>query len=106
VIGTIRRQVDISPIVVQVTAHRGEIKVCEHCKRRVVASFPEGVNAPVQYGERIKAMTVYLNHQRFIPADQLSDVFSDLFNVSISMATIVKMGEGLAVKVGFFYGNR
>jgi len=99
-IGAIKRQVfDIPPITIQVTEHRAEIKVCDHCQARVVAPFPEGVNAPVQYGERIKGVAVYLNHQQLIPEDRLSDVFGDLFDVSISTATIVKMGEALATKV-------
>ena len=99
-IGTIKRQVfDLPPIAAEVTEHRGEIKVCDHCQTRVVAPFPEGVNAPVQYGERVKAMAVYLNHQQLIPEDRLSDVFGDLFDLSISTATVVKMGEALAGKV-------
>lgn len=102
-IGAVRRQVfDIPPIAVEVTEHQAEIKVCDQCQTRVVAPFPTSVNAPVQYGERVKAMAVYLNHQQLIPEDRLSDVFGDLFDLSISTATIVKMGEGLAAKVGSF----
>ena len=98
--GTIRRQVfDIPPMAVHVTEHQAEVKTCDQCQTRVVATFPEGVNAPVQYGERIKAMAVYLNHQQLIPEDRVQDVFCDLFDLQISTATIVKMGEALAAKV-------
>lgn len=99
-VGVIKRQVfDIPPMVVRVTEHQAEIKVCGHCQTRVVAAFPEGINAPVQYGERTKAMAVYLNHQQLIPEDRLIEVFRDLFDLPISTATIVKMGQALAAKV-------
>ena len=37
----------------------------------------------MQYGERVKAMAVYLNHQQLIPEDRLSNVFGDLFDLLI-----------------------
>lgn len=100
VAGIIKRQVfDIPPMAVSITEHQAEIKVCDHCQTRAIATFPQGVNAPVQYGERIKAMAVYLNHQQLIPEDRLMEVFRDLFDLSISTSTIVKMGQALAAKV-------
>lgn len=102
-VGTIKRQVfDIPPMAVYVIEHRAEVKVCDCCHTKIIASFPKGVNAPVQYGERIKAMAVYLNYQQLIPEDRLSDVFADLFNLTLSTATIVKMGQGLAAKVASY----
>ena len=50
-----------------VTEHQAEIKVCSCCNKRVVATFPYGVNAPVQYGEVIQSWAVYFQHQQFIP---------------------------------------
>lgn len=96
----IKRQVfDIPPMATIVTEHRAEIKVCKHCQKRVVAAFPEDVAAPAQYGERVKAMTVYLNHQQLIPEDRVQDVFDDLFDLPISTATIVTIGKKFAAKV-------
>ncbi|ARN84041.1 IS66 family transposase [Candidatus Nucleicultrix amoebiphila] len=98
--GTIKRQIfDIPPMGIRVTEHQAEVKVCDHCQKRVVGEFPEGVSAPAQYGEGIKAMAVYLNHQQLIPEARVQEVFSDLFGLSISTATIVKMGEMFAAKV-------
>lgn len=92
-----KRQVfDIPPMMVEVTEHQAEIKVCPHCQKSVITNFPEGVNAPTQYGERIKAMAVYLNHQQLVPEDRVQNVFEDLFDLSISTATIVSMGEKLS----------
>ena len=97
---TIKRQVfDIPPMATFVTEHQAEIKVCNHCQKRVAAEFPEDITAPAQYGARINAMAVYLNHQQLIPEDRVQDVFDDLFDLPISTATIVNMGKKFAAKV-------
>jgi transposase len=98
--GTIKRQVfDIPPMSIHVTEHQTEIKVCNHCHKRVMGTFAETVNAPTQYGERIKAMAVYLNHQQLIPEDRVQEVFKDLFDLPITTATIVNMGNKFKEKV-------
>ena len=45
----------------EVTEHRAEVCTCRGCRKKVKAAFPEGVVAPVQYGERIQAMVIYLH---------------------------------------------
>ena len=98
--GIIKRQVfDIPPMASYVIEHQVEVKVCNHCRKRVAGTFPEEITAPVQYGERIKAMAVYLNHQQLIPEDRVQGVFDDLFDLPISTATIVNMGKKFAKKV-------
>lgn len=97
---TIKRQVfNIPPQATFVTEHQAEIKVCNNCQGRVSADFPAELTAPAQYGERVKAMVVYLNHQQLIPEDRVQDVFDDLFDLPISTATIVTMGKRFAAKV-------
>src|SRR5713226_8686151 len=44
------------PLVV--TEHRAHDCVCAGCGARTRASFPDGVNAPVQYGPRIAAFVI------------------------------------------------
>jgi transposase len=56
-------------------------------------AFPEGVSAPVQYGDRIAAVVVYLSAFQFLPLDRLATLMSDLFNVSLSRATIETMSR-------------
>jgi transposase len=48
------------PLVV--TEHRAHDCMCAGCGSRTRASFPDGVNAPVQYGPRIAALVTYLLH--------------------------------------------
>jgi transposase len=73
----------------EVFEYKSEIKICPGCGQPVKAQFPEGVNAPVQYGPRFRGMLVYLQNQHFIPADRLSQLMSDLYGASVSGATIL-----------------
>jgi len=73
----------------KVFEYKSEIKICPQCGQPVKAPFPEGVNAPVQYGPRFRGMLVYMQNQHFIPADRLSKLVSDLYGSSVSVATIL-----------------
>jgi len=73
----------------EVFEYQGEIKMCPKCGKIVKASFPEGVNAPVQYGPRFRGLLVYMQNQHFVPADRLSQMMSDLYGTSVSVATIL-----------------
>ena len=91
-----RRQVfDIPKPQVAVTEHQAEVKICP-CGQRCVGIFPVNVTAPVQYGNRVKTLCVYLNHQQMIPEDRVVEVFEDVFALNISSATVVGVGEQLA----------
>lgn len=87
-----KRQVfDIPRIAINVTQHQADVKVCACCGDRTTALFPSDINAPVQYGTRLKAFAIYLNNQQFIPEDRLQELFADLFNIPISTATLAKI---------------
>lgn len=73
----------------EVIEYQSEIKICPTCGQTAKAPFPEGVNAPVQYGSRFRGMLVYMQNQHFIPADRLSQLVSDLYGTSVSVATIL-----------------
>lgn len=90
-----RRQViDVPPPPsLQVTQYEGEWKQCPHCQGYTSTAFPEGVNAPVQYGPRIGAMAVYLTTQQLLPRGRTAEVLADIVGVSISegtLATLIK----------------
>jgi len=95
----IKRQVfDIPEPTVEVTEHRAEVRVCT-CGFLNQAKFPCEIGAPVQYGSRLKALSVYLSNQQLIPEDRLQQTLEDLFNLSISTATIVKINERFSEKI-------
>ena len=73
----------------EVIEYQSEIKTCPQCGKITKAPFPEGVNAPVQYGPRFRGMLVYMQNQHFIPVDRLSQLVSDLYGISVSVATIL-----------------
>ena len=84
----IKRQVfDIPQAPVFVTEHRSEEKTCS-CGHLNKAGFPEGVNAPVQYGELIQAVAVYLNVYQMIPYKRTCEVLSDLLGCEMSEGTL------------------
>ena len=49
--------------------------------------------APVQYGSRIKAMSVYMNNYGLLPFDRLQDFFFDCFDIEISDGVLVRANE-------------
>ena len=66
------------------------------------ATFPENIKGPVQYGERIQALTAYFAHQHFIPVDRLCQIFEDIFGVALSPGTCANVDEKLFHKLESF----
>ena len=85
------------PLVV--TEHRAHVCQCERCGVQTRASFPGGVNAPVQYGARIAAFAVYLQHQQLLPQKRTMSLMSDLFSVRIAAATLEGMSRACATRL-------
>ena len=85
-----------------VTEHRAHICTCAHCGAKTSAAFPEGVNAPVQYGPRIAATVVYLQHYQLLPEDRLAELMAALFGVKIVPATIARMSRSCAERLQDF----
>ena len=79
-----QRQVhDLPPLRLIVTEHQAEIKRCP-CGHLNKAAFPEGVNAPVQYGPGLKAAVVYLKNYQLLPYERTCELLGDLFGCPIS----------------------
>ena len=88
------------PLVV--TEHRAHVCQCAGCGARTRGAFPDGVNAPVQYGARIAAIAVYLTHQQLLPQKRLVALMADLFGVAIAAATIEGMSRACAARLKGF----
>ena len=96
-----RQVFDLPAIKIVVTEHRSEKSTCPGCGEIVSAAFPEGVNAPVQYGEKVQATSLYLAAYQLVPYGRLAEVFADLFSCPISegtLANFIKKGGRLATK--------
>jgi len=83
-----------APLVV--TEHRIHDCRCADCGAQTRAVFPQGVNAPVQYGPRLCAVVVYLLHYQLLPEDRLAQLMADLFGVKLVPATIARMSQACA----------
>jgi len=85
-----RRQVhDLPALRLQVQEHQLQVICCPSCQRLTPGTFPEGVNAPVQYGPRVQAVAVYLSQYQLLPLQRTCEALSDLCHASISQGTVL-----------------
>jgi transposase len=89
--GVEKRQVhDLPPLRLLVTEHQAERKRCS-CGHLNKAAFPDGVNAPVQYGSGVKATAVYLKNYQFLPYERTCELLGDLFGCAMSEGTLANL---------------
>ena len=90
-----RRQVfDIPPIILEVTEHRIEKKLCS-CGHITMARFPEAVNAPVQYGIQTQTLISTLATQGYLSQERVSECMEYLIGYRVNEATICSIQEKL-----------
>jgi transposase len=58
--------------------------------------FPSGVEQPVQYGERLKALAVYLKDYQLLPYERQRELFEDVYGHRLSVASLLKAEQGCA----------
>jgi transposase len=85
-----RQVVDIPPVKARVVEHQAETKRCPSCGVETSGEFPEGVEAPAQYGPGVATVAVYLNQEQLLPEERACEVLSDLFDCPISEGTLEK----------------
>jgi len=84
-----RRQVHDLPVLrLEVTQHQVEERICPSCQHRTVGTFPHAVQAPAQYGPRVRSLAVYLSQYQLLPMERLGEVFEDLLGCSFSEGTL------------------
>ena len=57
------------------------------------AKFPEGVVSQVQYGNGIKAHSVYMSQFQLIPYDRINDHFAEQIKVPVSVGSIFNFNK-------------
>jgi transposase len=91
-VGSERRQVyDLPSQKIDVAEHRAQTKICGRCGTKNKATFPAGVNAPVQYGEGVRSVAAYLMGYQLIPYDRCAETMNDLFNCHLSEGTLATL---------------
>jgi transposase len=98
-----KRQVfDVPQPTIEVTEHRIEAKVCPFCGEISRGTFPENVLGPVQYGERVQALSTYLRNEHLIPVKRICEIFEDIFGIPLSAGTCFKIDKKLFAKLAPF----
>jgi transposase len=85
-----------------VTEHRAYRCCCAACGTQTRAAFPDGVAAPVQYGQRIGAVVLYLLHSQLLPEKRLAEAMAHIFGVQLVTATIARISQDCAQRLQCF----
>src|SRR5258707_244252 len=70
------------------------------CGTVTCGTVPPGVAAPVQYGPRVRAATVYLMHEQFVSKARTAQTMADLFGVRLTPGTVASAVAQAAKTVG------
>ena len=86
-----RRQLfEIPQPKLNITEYQTTEVVCPKCGKVHVSEFPEGINAPTQYGLRARLLVSLLNTGCKLSVKSTSDLFLDLFGYKMNESTIVR----------------
>lgn len=96
-----KRQVfDLPAPRLEVTEYRIYKAVCPVCGLGHRGAAPEGVNAPVQYGNRAKAYVTLLNVHFKLPFKKIQLLFGDLFGCPINGSSVYSASMQCYEKLG------
>ena len=95
-----RRQVhDLPEVRLVVREHQVEEVCCPACQQVSRGSFPVGVEAPVQYGSKVRALAVYLHEYQLVPLARVSELLADLCACAVSEGTVLTWVECAAERL-------
>jgi transposase len=82
---TVRRQItelpEIKPVVIETRQHEVTCPACGHSER---GRLPLGLEAERQFGPRLEAAVIYLQHQQHLSYERTQSTLADVFGVSLS----------------------
>ena len=88
-----KRQIfDLPDPRLHITEHRLQHRRCR-CGTTTMADVPAGVNAPTQYGPRVRAIGAYLVGYQHLPYQRACETLSDLLGVHLSAGTLSSIVE-------------
>jgi transposase len=93
-----RRQVVDLVVRREVTEYRTVAGVCT-CGQVHRSAFPEGIDAPVQYGPGVAALAVYLTQYQQLPYQRSAELLQALAGIALSPATLYAMGREAAARL-------
>jgi transposase len=92
------RQVFDFEIIKTITEYRAQV-LKSSTGDRYVAEFPEGVNAPTQYGANIQAYSVGLSTKNVMPYERLADHILQETGIPISTGSLVNFEDRICKKL-------
>jgi len=72
-----------------------QLGVIECCGQKHIGSFPSQVGQPVQYGSRIKALSVLLNNDYKVPLEKIEQLMGDVWGCSFNESTAVNANAAI-----------
>jgi transposase len=98
---TIKRQIVDVKISQHVTEYQLEVLVDEFGKE-YVATAPDGVTRPIQYGNSIKSLSTYMSQYQMIPYLRIENFFRDKVGIPISQGSIFNFNKEAYDKLASF----
>ena len=93
-----RQVIEIPPIKPLYIEYQQYGCTCINCSNLQKASYPKGVNAPIQYGASIVSLVSYFNIFQYIPYLRTKILFKDIFDISMSEGSIQNLLNKVAKK--------
>jgi transposase len=90
-----RQVFELPELRIRTVAHQQIRSTCT-CGAVHLGAWPEGVNAPAQYGASVKAVSVHLNQHHLTPLARTAALMQDLHGVSLSQASIQSFAQDAA----------
>jgi transposase len=92
-----RQVIDIPKPVAICTEHQTFSKTCS-CGHITKGEFPVNVNANIQYGSHMEALTAYLNVRQYMPFGRIQEFYSKIMGLEISQGGIAGLLQRFTAK--------
>jgi len=92
-----RQVIDIPKPVATCTEHQIFSKTCS-CGHTTKGEFPVNVNAYIQYGSHIEALTAYLSARQYMPFGRIQEFYSKIMGIELSQGGIAGILQRFTTK--------
>jgi len=99
---SIRQVVDMPPATIEVTEHKFYEYQCNKCQSIISNEELSNYNQEVQYGNRLKALVVYLNVYQMIPYKRLVELVETIYGQRISQGSISNFCRQMSTNLSGF----
>lgn len=99
--GIERRQVIQITLEKEIVEYQAEVVVNSR-GQRFVATFPDDVASPVQFGASVKAQAVYLSQYQLIPYERVQAQFGEMWGIDISTGSLFTFNQQAYQQLAMF----